>query len=62
MHLVPMGVRRRWKRWRHAHEWRDIEVFAFNFAPAPTWCRIRDWNDAARIWARHPERLRRNNR
>ncbi len=59
MRLIPMRVRRHWKRRRHARVWRKIEVFAFNCAPVPTWCRVRAWNDAAHIWDRHPERPRR---
>ncbi|MGW4007896.1 hypothetical protein [Streptomyces sp. NPDC004763] len=54
--LVPHRIRRRLKRWRHARQWRSLEVYAFNLAPVPVWCRIRAWNDAARIWRRRPER------
>ncbi|MER7477352.1 hypothetical protein ABTX60_06815 [Streptomyces sp. NPDC126510] len=57
-----MRVRRRLKRRRHARTWRRMEVFAFNYAPRPTWHRIRQWNAVARIWARHPEHPRRNPR
>jgi hypothetical protein len=60
--FVPLAVRRRVKRWKHARTWRRIEVFTFNCAPVPTWCRIRRWNDAAHIWRRHPERPRKETR
>ncbi|KUN37740.1 hypothetical protein AQJ30_15770 [Streptomyces longwoodensis] len=62
MRLIPPCVRRRLKRRRHARTWRAMEVFTFNHAPAPTWNRIRTWNDAARIWKRRPEHPHKDSR
>ncbi|MEH0579032.1 hypothetical protein QBA54_32185 [Streptomyces sp. B21-108] len=62
MRLIPLRVRRHFKRRQHARVWRRIEYFAFECAHPVTWCRIRTWNNAARIWDCHPERPRKDPR
>lgn len=56
MPLLPLSVRRRLKRRQFARQWRKIEAFALECAPAPTWSRIRRLNNIAHVWERHPEK------